>query len=163
MHFKQMNFSKRMWLVLVIMVCGALVLAASQKPNQTTQPQSKQETPRDPLQRSWKVYNAQTTAAAGWQRGEEIYYYKCWMCHNKYAKTGPLLQDLYQRSQFVSGEPVNDKTVIEKIKNGGEHMPAYRHTLSDTDIEDLLVYLREKCCFDANEPPPNPDYRYQTK
>ena len=82
------------------------------------------------------------------------------MCHNKYAKTGPLLHDLYQRSRLVSGEPVNDQTVTEKIKNGGTGMPAYRHTLSDADLEDLLSYLREKCCFEADEPPRNPRYRY---
>ena len=159
-----MDFLKRMrpvaGLALVLIVGGALVIVTAQESSLSPEPSSKEATPRNQWQRSWEVYNAQTTAAAGWPRGEEIYYYKCWMCHNKYAKTGPSLHDLYQRSRLVSGEPVNDQTVTEKIKNGAAGMPAYRHTLSDTDVEDLLSYLREKCCFEADEPPRNPRYRY---
>ena len=160
---KIMDFLKRMRLAslaLVLVVGGALVVVAAQESSPSPEPSSKKAAPRNQWQRSWEVYNAQTTAAGGWPRGEEIYYYKCWMCHNKYAKTGPSLHDLYQRSRLVSGEPVNDGTVTEKIKNGAVGMPAYRHTLSDTDLEDLLSYLREKCCFEAEEPPRNPRYRY---
>ena len=153
-----MDFLKQMrpaGLAMALMVGGALVVGAAQESSPSPEPSSQNQ-----WQRSWEVYNAQTTAAAGWPRGEGIYYYKCWMCHNKYAKTGPSLHDLYQRSRLVSGEPVNDQTVTEKIKNGAVGMPAYRHTLSDADLEDLLSYLREKCCFEADEPPRNPRYRY---
>src|SRR5439155_1616781 len=52
---------------------------------------------KDPYQRSAEIYQMKTSAAEGPQRGEEIYYYKCWYCHNKYAKTGPSLKDIFKR------------------------------------------------------------------
>ena len=117
------------------------------------------------LQRSVKIFNYKTTAEKGPLRGEEIYYYKCWMCHNSYTikvGTGAVpLKDIFKRPRLTSGQPVNDQTVSEKIKNGGPAMPAFRNTLNDTDIADVLSYLRdEKCCFEGLEPPRNPGYRY---
>lgn len=116
-------------------------------------------------QRSVAIYNYKTTAERGPLRGEEIYYYKCWMCHNSYtikAGTGAVpLKDIFKRATLITGQPVNDQTVTEKIKNGGPRMPAFRNTLNDADIADLLSYLRdEKCCFEGLEPPRNPAYRY---
>ena len=116
-------------------------------------------------QRSVAIYNYKTTAEKGPLRGEEIYYYKCWMCHNSYTikmGTGAVpLKDIFKRPRLISGQPVNDQTVSEKIKNGGPAMPAFRSTLNDTDIADVLSYLRdEKCCFEGLEPPRNPGYRY---
>ena len=118
------------------------------------------------LERSVAIYNFQTTAESGPLRGEEIYYYKCWICHNQYtikAGTGAIpLKGLFTRDRLVStGQPVNDQTVSEKIKDGSDRMPSYRYVLSDKDLEDLLSYLRdEKCCFEGQEPPRNPAYRY---
>ena len=117
------------------------------------------------LQRSVKIFNYKTTAERGPLRGEEIYYYKCWMCHNSYTikmGTGAVpLKDIFKRPRLTSGQPVNDQTVSEKIKNGGPAMPAFRNTLNDADIADVLSYLRdEKCCFEGLEPPRNPGYRY---
>lgn len=117
------------------------------------------------LQRSVAIYNFKTTGESGPKRGEEIYYIKCWMCHNKYtiaAKTGAVpLKDLYQRPRLINGQPVNDQTVAEKIKTGSPVMPAYRYALSDADLADLLSYLKDvSCCFEGDEPPRNPAYRY---
>jgi mono/diheme cytochrome c family protein len=118
------------------------------------------------LERSVKIYNFKTTAESGPLRGEEIYYYKCWICHNQYtikAGTGALpLKGLFQRGRIVStGKPATNENVAEKIKNGSDRMPSYRYVLSDKDIEDLLSYLRdERCCFEGDEPPRNPAYRY---
>lgn len=117
----------------------------------------------DDLQRSAKQYMFQLSAGGGAKRGEEIYYFKCWICHNEYTiKAGtpaPPLKDLYKRATLNAGDPVNDQTVGEKIRNGGPLMPAYRHTLSDKDLADLVAYLREgTCCFEEN-PPSNPWYR----
>jgi mono/diheme cytochrome c family protein len=117
-------------------------------------------------ERSVKIYNFKTTAESGPLRGEEIYYYKCWICHNQYtikAGTGALpLKDLFQRGRIVStGKPATNENVAEKIMNGSERMPSYRYVLNDKDIEDLLSYLRdERCCFEGEEPPRNPAYRY---
>ena len=103
--------------------------------------------PTDDLQRSLRLDNYTVVADSGAGRGEVIYFYKCWMCHNKYAKGGPYLQDLYQRQKLVSGESVSDDSVSAKIKAGGPGMPAYRSTLSDADIADLRAYFHSgKCC-----------------
>jgi mono/diheme cytochrome c family protein len=118
------------------------------------------------LERSVAIYNFKSTAESGPLRGEEIYYYKCWICHNQYtikAGTGALpLKDLFKLGRLVStGQPATNETVAEKIKNGSDRMPSYQYVLSDKDLEDLLSYLRdEKCCFEGQEPPRNPAYRY---
>jgi len=113
-------------------------------------------------QRSFAIYNLKTTAESGPARGQEIYYFKCYMCHNELAKAGPRLRDLYQRPRLLTGQPVNDQTVAEKIREGGARMPAYRYALTDTDMADLLSYIRDrKCCFEGDNPPPNPLYRYR--
>jgi hypothetical protein len=45
----------------------------------------------------------------------------------------------------MSGEPVTDDTVKEKIRNGGPGMAAYKYALSESDLADLVGCLREKC------------------
>jgi cytochrome c5 len=92
---------------------------------------------KDEYQRSAEIYEMRTSARSGPQRGEEIYYYKCWYCHNQYAKTGPPLKDLFTRAQ-PSGQPRTDREVAEKIRQGGPIMPSYRHVLTDVDLADLL-------------------------
>ncbi|MDA2935328.1 hypothetical protein MYX82_13445, partial [Acidobacteria bacterium AH-259-D05] len=56
------------------------------------------QAPRRSFQRSEEIYNFATAATSGSQRGQEIYYFKCWMCHNDYTiKAGtpaPSLKDL---------------------------------------------------------------------
>lgn len=119
-----------------------------------------QETaPRDEYQRSLQIYEFKKAAASGVARGQELFYYKCWFCHNEFTKDIPKLAGLYQRSALISGEPVNDQTVKDKIGNGGPGMAAYKFTLREADLDDLVSYLREKCCWDSNSPPPNPRYR----
>ena len=159
--------------MLVCATAGAVMLAAdwvgpsgvAQNPSSLSSARATADSSALKRQRSVAIYNYKTTAESGWARGEEIYYIKCWMCHNEYtvkAKTGAVhLKDLYKRPRLISGEAVNDRTVAEKIRNGGPGMPAYRHTLSDADMADLLRYLREgHCCFEGSEPPRNPAYRY---
>src|SRR3954453_17215980 len=85
--------------------------------------------PKDPYQRSLQVYEFRKAAQSGPDRGQEIFYYKCWFCHNEFvagiAEQGiPHLKGLYQKPNLLSGEPVNDATVKEKLKNGGPGMPA---------------------------------------
>ncbi len=122
---------------------------------------------RDPYQRSTDIYLMQTSAASGPQRGEEIYYFKCFFCHSPFAKAGsagppgPLLKGLFAQPTLRRGQPATDQSVRDVILNGVPSvMPAYRSTLSDADMADLLGYLRsDKCCYEAEEPPPNPRYR----
>jgi len=127
---------------------------------------SDKETAIDEYQRSAQVYYMQRMGKSGWQRGEEIYFLDCWICHNDYTikadpKAAPTLRDLYKRPKLMSGQPVNDETVTNQIRGGSARMPAFRATLNDKDLADLVTYLREKCCWDENNPPSNPRYRGQ--
>src|SRR6266851_8708840 len=118
----------------------------------------------DDLQRSLRLDTYKILADSGAARGENIYFFKCWMCHNQYAKSAPLLKDLYQRKNLVSGAPVSDDSVTAKIKEGGPLMPAFKFSLSDTDIADLQAYFHSgKCCADGENPPLNPAYKAETQ
>src|SRR5258708_7103600 len=103
----------------------------------------------DDLQRSLRLDTYKILADGGAARGENIYFYKCWMCHNQYTKGAPLLKDLFQRESLTSGDPVNDDNVAAKIKEGGAGMPAFRTSLSDTDIPNLPPYFPSgNCCVE---------------
>ncbi len=120
----------------------------------------------DELQRSTRVFTFQQAAPEGPARGQEIYYYSCWMCHNSYTVAAgtpaPLLEDLHDRSSMMmSGKPVTDANIADKIRNGGALMPAFRHHLSDADIADLVSYIGSgECCLASGEVnlPANPWY-----
>jgi mono/diheme cytochrome c family protein len=113
----------------------------------------------DDLQRSARDDNYSQVSDHGVGRGETVYFYKCWMCHNKYAKSAPYLHDLYQRPNLVSGKPVTDVSVTELIKKGSAAMPAFGTTVSDAEVADLIAYIRSgKCCVEGEDPPANPWY-----
>src|SRR5215468_665295 len=109
-------------------------------------------------QRSLETYEFKKAAASGPERGREIFYYKCWFCHNEYTKQAPQLTGLFKRETLLSGLPVNDDTVKDRIRNGGAGMAAYKYTLSEADLNDLVSFVREKCCWDSDAPPLNPRY-----
>jgi mono/diheme cytochrome c family protein len=118
----------------------------------------KQPTVKDYYQRSLQTYEFRKAAQSGPERGREIFYYKCWFCHNEFTKNAPQLAGLYQRATLLSGLPVNDDTVKDRIRNGGAGMAAYKYTLSEADLNDLVSFVREKCCWDSDAPPLNPNY-----
>lgn len=125
--------------------------------------------PKGNLQRSAEIINFKRLADSGPDRGKEIYFFKCWVCHNTYTRAAgskaPPLKDLYKRPGLLSGKPTNDETVAEQIRNGSANMPGYRYALSDQDVSDLVSFLRSgKCCWEDNEelhPPKNPRYKDQ--
>jgi virginiamycin B lyase len=124
---------------------------------------SGKDNPTDDLQRSIRLDTYTLDAESGAARGENIYFYKCWMCHNKYAESAPYLKELYKRPNLMTGEPVNDETVTEQIKKGSPGMPSFGTTLSDADVADLRTYIKEgKCCVEGENPPANPWYRAET-
>jgi len=114
---------------------------------------------KDYYQRSLETYEFRKAAQSGAERGREIFYYKCWFCHNEFTKNAPQLTGLYQRGTLLSGLPVTDENVKNRIRNGGENMAAYKYTLSDADIDDLVRFVRDKCCWDSDAPPLNPRYQ----
>src|SRR3989475_12935347 len=101
---------------------------------------------RGNLQRSAEILYFRRFAESGSERGKEIYFYKCWVCHNDYTRaagtTAPTLRDLYKRPRLMSGQPVNDQTVAAKIKNGGPNMPGYPYTQRAPDPAGLGRFLR---------------------
>ena len=131
------------------LVCGVREASAQSEPGMPA---------KDYNQRSLEIYEFRKAASQGAERGREIFYYKCWFCHNEYTKDIPKLPGLYRHSALLSGEPVNDETVKAKIRNGGPGMAAYRYTLSDADLDDLISYLRGDCCWNSDSPPLNPRY-----
>ena len=114
---------------------------------------------KDYYQRSLQTYEFRKAAQHGPERGREIFYYKCWFCHNEFTTKAPQLAGLYQRGTLLSGQPVNDDTVKDRIRNGGAGMAAYKFTLSEADLDDLVSFVREKCCWDSDAPPLNPRYQ----
>ncbi len=110
------------------------------------------------LQRSLEIFEFKRAAAAGVERGREIFYFKCWMCHNEFAKQAPRLDGLFKRETMVMGMPVNEDNVKNQIRNGSPNMASYKTTLGEADISDLVAFIREKCCWDSDAPPLNPRY-----
>jgi mono/diheme cytochrome c family protein len=129
--------------------------ASAQQPANVPEPKG---AAKDYDQRALEIYEFRKAAASGPERGREIFYYKCWFCHNEFTKDIPKLTGLYQHPALISGEPVNDDTVKNQIRNGSANMAAYRYTLSEADLNDLVAFLREQCCWDSDAPPLNPRY-----
>jgi len=111
----------------------------------TAQQASDKPPPMDELQKADGIYEFKKAALSGAERGREIFYYKCWFCHNEFTKDVPKLEGLFQHSTLWSGQPVNDETVKNQIRNGSADMAAYKYTLSEADLNDLVAFLREKC------------------
>jgi mono/diheme cytochrome c family protein len=114
---------------------------------------------RDPYQRSLAIYEFKKAAESGPDRGREIFYYKCWFCHNEFAQGAPALKGVFERPKLLSGRPATEDGIKDEIRNGGAGMAAYKYTLNDADLNDLVSYIKEQCCWDSNSPPPNPRYR----
>jgi mono/diheme cytochrome c family protein len=114
----------------------------------------------DPYQRSVAIYNFNKAAQSGPDRGREIFYYKCWFCHNEFAgpQSAPDLKTVFQRKQLLSGRPTTEDGIKDEIRNGGAGMAAYKYTLNNADINDLASYLKEGCCWNSDSPPPNPRF-----
>lgn len=117
----------------------------------------------DDLQRSYRTDHYLEVAESGADRGENIYWHKCWACHNKYQQAAPQLEGLFQQPALITGVPVNEENVAAHIKKGGPGMPSFRTTLSDSDVADVVSYLHsEKCCVEGEHLPANPWYRSET-
>src|ERR1700730_15591406 len=115
------------------------------------------------LQRAVHIVGYNVAAKSAAARGEVLYYYKCWNCHNDYTRAAgspaPTLKDIYKRTTLVTGDPVNDDTVAKQIRSGSAQMPSFGMALKDADIADLLAYLHAGCCYEETNPPVNPWYR----
>src|SRR5439155_4601010 len=95
--------------------------------------------------RALQYYRYKRVAESGPERGRELYYFKCWQCHNEFQKTAPQLTGLYENGRQVAGELVSDAVLTNKIKNVGVGMLAFRQELRDADIPDIVSFQRVKC------------------
>ena len=138
----------------VFMMAGSCAIGARAFAQEPAAPLAK-----DYNQRSLEILEFRKAARSGPERGREIFYYKCWFCHNEFTKDIPKLEGLFKKPNLISGDPVNDGSVKEKVRNGGPGMPSYKTVLNDADLNDVVAYLKEKCCWDSDSPPPNPRYR----
>ena len=138
---------------------AVVVTSAQQQARQPAAQAQPAQPAKDYDQRALEIYEFRKAAQSGPARGQEIYFYKCWMCHNELAQGGaPKLGGLFKRTTLVTGDPLNDDTVRNQIRNGSANMAAYKYALNDADVNDLLSYLKEKCCWDSDAPPLNPRY-----
>jgi hypothetical protein len=120
----------------------------------------------DPYDRGAVFYAYQRVGKSGLERGQEVYYMRCWMCHSEYVMAtdplpAPSLRDLFKTK--------DEKYVEMIVRSGTGRMPSYtRETLTDEQLKDLVAYLKTKCgtyptgggCFDEHNPPRNPRYKY---
>jgi len=113
----------------------------------------------DDLQKADRIYTFRKAASSGPERGREIFYYKCWFCHNEFTKDVPKLAGLFARPTMLSGAPVSEEAVKNQIRNGSADMAAYKYTLNEDDLNDLVSFLRAECCWNSDAPPLNPAYR----
>jgi len=130
-------------------------------PHRTVNP----EYPTDDMQRSVRLNTYRHFADSGVESGKTLFYYKCWMCHNKYTVASnpgqaPVLEGLFTRARLVNGQPVNDETVGAFIMAGSARMPSYKTDLSTAELTDVLAYMKtDECCTVEDKPPVNPWYR----
>lgn len=150
----------------VILLSFALSIARTAAAGRSSDGATDTPTPaasRDDLQRSYRTDHYLEVAESGVDRGENIYWHKCWACHNKYQQAAPTLEGLFKQPALITGVPVNEENVAAHIKKGGPGMPSFRTTLSDSDVADVVSYLRsEKCCVEGERLPANPWYRSET-
>lgn len=157
--------TKHRWLVTTaILACGLFGVGLARLASQETPRSGPVSDVVDRFQRTYEVLGYNEVARSGVARGETIYFYKCWMCHqeigtqgDKSGLVGPPLKGLLKRN-------ATDEAVAAKIRNGGPRMPSFRHTLTDRDVADLVGYLLSPaCCYELDEPPKNPHYVADTK
>src|SRR5579884_2874619 len=77
------------------------------------------------LQRSYLIDHYEEIAQSGPERGENIYFHKCWVCHNQYYKPAPHLTAVMQ------GGGLDEETITNTIRDGNAGMPSFKTTLSD--------------------------------
>jgi len=108
-------------------VCGALSLAGMLSCSES-KPKSDAELGLTPPQAS----------------GRRLYDAHCLSCHAAYSrsgKNGPSLQGMFRKPYMRSGIPANDERVKDVILLGRPMMPAFRNSMSEQEVNELLAYL----------------------
>jgi mono/diheme cytochrome c family protein len=77
--------------------------------------------------------------------GRNVFDANCARCHEPYStrgRHGPSLHNLYKKQYLPSGMPTNDERITEVIERGRAKMPAFGNSLSDSQLDALLAYLK---------------------
>lgn len=85
------------------------------------------------------VVVSQGARAANIYNGKEVYELHCQSCHGiDGSSVEPGIPD------FTRGESlmVPDTELFERLWDGMEHMPSYRGMIEDSDLRDVIAYLR---------------------
>ena len=78
--------------------------------------------------------------------GRHVFDANCARCHEPYSSKGlhgPSLRSVYKKQYLpASGMPATDDRITEVIVRGRAKMPAFGNTLSDSQVDALLAYLK---------------------
>jgi mono/diheme cytochrome c family protein len=77
--------------------------------------------------------------------GRNVFDANCARCHEPYSSRGlhgPSLHNVYKKEYLPSGTPANDDRITEVIVRGRAKMPAFGNSLSDSQLDALLAYLK---------------------
>jgi mono/diheme cytochrome c family protein len=83
------------------------------------------------------------------QIGQAIYRENCVVCNDidraQSKKTGPSFYQLFKRNKMPLGNLKPSREYIKvRVKFGGSLMPAFRQTLTDSEIDTLIDYIAAK-------------------
>jgi predicted CXXCH cytochrome family protein len=74
--------------------------------------------------------------------GKRVYTEHCGTCHDAAQSTAPRLLGIYSREQLATGEPVNEATIVPRIRGGHSGMPAKQDLLDDAALFRLMAFLK---------------------
>jgi cytochrome c len=75
----------------------------------------------------------------------KVVFEQCAVCHNADSdekKMGPGLKGLFKKDKMANGKKPSEASVLAKINEGGNGMPAYKDMLSDQEKDDLIAFLK---------------------
>lgn len=78
--------------------------------------------------------------------GMKTFKTMCHMCHSTTSterEIGPGLKGLFKNKKMpASDRPVTEAAVREQIREGGGGMPPFKERLDETELADLIAYLK---------------------
>ncbi len=120
---------KRNFLVLGIAVLGTAVAVLAQDPPAKT-----------PAKKTASGKSGSAT------KGKEVFEQKCAMCHfadSDAKKIGPGLKGISKRGTFsVNNNKFTDESLKTWIENGDSLMPPFKDALDETQIKDVIAYVK---------------------
>ena len=83
--------------------------------------------------------------AADAAKGKSTFEDSCSVCHNSDSterKMGPGFKGLFKRDKLANGKAVNEANVTGVINEGGNGMPPFGDTLTKTEKENVVAFLK---------------------